>query len=115
MSSIEAASIQNNARLQDSDDIHYGGWVAIMDINDPYVQELGRFAVMEHAMQSKEDVTFTKVVSGATQVVAGKAYRLVIKGVSNSEKMFSYFEAVVLDIPWEHSWKLLSFKPRPIV
>lgn len=113
---MEAASVQNNALLQDSKNINAcGAWEPIKNIEDPYVQEIGRFAVMEHDNQTGEHIDFFHVVSGKTQVVAGINYGLEIKATRNGEKMFRFYEAVVWDKPWERTWTLISFKPLPIV
>ncbi|CAK9320234.1 unnamed protein product [Citrullus colocynthis] len=94
-------------------------WEPIKNMNDPYVQEMGRFAVMEHAHKlCGVGLTFIRVVSGETMMVLeGKKYRLVVEvkeeivvpcGPSSSIKLYV---AILLDKPCHKSWKLLSFKP----
>ncbi|XP_070001996.1 cysteine proteinase inhibitor 5 [Nicotiana tabacum] len=55
-----------------------GGWSPISDTKDPQVVEIGKFAVNEYNKQAKTNLVFKRVKKGATQVVAGTNYRLVI-------------------------------------
>ncbi|GJN30664.1 hypothetical protein PR202_gb18989 [Eleusine coracana subsp. coracana] len=56
-----------------------GGWFTIPDINDPVVQELGKWAVEQHNKEANQWLKFNRVVGGDEQVVQGLKYRLVIK------------------------------------
>ncbi|XP_022132557.1 cysteine proteinase inhibitor 6-like [Momordica charantia] len=94
-----------------------GGWEPIKNINDPYVQELGRFAVMEHTHNlCGASYEFIRVVSGESQVVGGKKYCLVIEVketiiIPSMPSSIKFFKAIMLDKAWEKSWALLSFVP----
>ncbi|TVU47993.1 hypothetical protein EJB05_07612, partial [Eragrostis curvula] len=58
--------------------IRPGSFYPIDNINDPHIQELGRWAVTEHNKQANAGLTFNRVVSGQQQVVSGMRYRLNI-------------------------------------
>ncbi|XP_022936218.1 cysteine proteinase inhibitor 8-like [Cucurbita moschata] len=110
-SHVEAAPGQNEAMFQDKKGIEVGQWKPIEDIKDPYVQEMGRFAVMEHDnMRIGENLKFICVQSGEKQVVEGMNYRLLIKA-SNHLGISSLYMAIVYDKPWEKTWKLIEFVP----
>lgn len=85
-----------------------GGWEPIKNLNDPYVQEIAKFAIKTHNDQAKTGLVLEKVVKGETQVVAGTNYRLVVEVKDGTNK--KSFEALVWDKPWEHSRRLSSFK-----
>ncbi|XP_022936216.1 cysteine proteinase inhibitor 1-like [Cucurbita moschata] len=110
MSSVAAAS-QNDGLIAKRENMICGGWSHIKDINDPKVQERGRFAVMEHNNQSGEHLIFSHVDDGWTQVVSGINYRLVIRATKEGDNGIYFYEAIVWDVPWEQSWTLISFKP----
>ncbi|KAL3740877.1 hypothetical protein ACJRO7_022066 [Eucalyptus globulus] len=86
-----------------------GGWEPIKNLNDPYVQEIAKFAIKTHNDQAKTGLVLEKVVKGETQVVAGTNYKLVVAAKDGAST--KNFEAVVWDKPWEHSRSLTSFKP----
>jgi cystatin-C len=56
-----------------------GGWCEIKDVTEPRVQELGKWAVTEHNLQTGSDLQFVAVTSGEEQVVSGMNYNLVIE------------------------------------
>ncbi|KAK3148032.1 hypothetical protein QOZ80_3BG0289770 [Eleusine coracana subsp. coracana] len=70
-----------------------GGWFTIPDINDPVVQELGKWAVEQHNKEANQWLKFNRVVGGDEQVVQGLKYRLVIKTSNPDGK----YEAVLVD------------------
>ncbi|XP_022153704.1 cysteine proteinase inhibitor 1-like [Momordica charantia] len=111
-SSVANAPRQNDALLQGpKDDNIVGGWTPIENVEEnSYVQEIGRFAVMEHNKQTGNHLKFLKVTKGWSQVVAGTNYRLILEAVNMAGMIWNY-EAVVWDKPWEHSWTLISFIP----
>lgn len=85
-----------------------GRWQPIKEPKDPYVQEIGKFAVTEHNKEAKTNLVYKTVIKGETQVVAGTNYRLIISakdGASSDE-----YQAVVWDKPWEHFRNLTSFQ-----
>ncbi|KAF8690802.1 hypothetical protein HU200_041193 [Digitaria exilis] len=86
-----------------------GGFKPIDNINDPHVQELGGWAVTEHVKKANDGLTFTNVVSGDVQVVAGYKYRLIVD-VSDSNGKDAKYQAVVWERDWLNSRELLSFK-----
>uniref|UniRef100_A0ACD5Y6W8 Uncharacterized protein n=1 Tax=Avena sativa TaxID=4498 RepID=A0ACD5Y6W8_AVESA len=55
-----------------------GGWSKIKNIADPHIQELGKWAVMEHNKVGNDNLKFLKVVSGEQQIVNGVNYHLFI-------------------------------------
>ncbi|KAK1273624.1 Cysteine proteinase inhibitor 5 [Acorus gramineus] len=87
-----------------------GGWTPIKDVNDPHVRDIGQYAVAEHDRRTGEGLSFDRVVSGATQVVAGINYRLVISASGGGVGAAEY-EAVVWEKAWEGFRNLTSFKP----
>ncbi|MQM15186.1 hypothetical protein Taro_048125 [Colocasia esculenta] len=87
------------------------GYQPIADIDDPYVQEIGKFAVEEHNKQAGQGLVFVRVVSGEQQVVAGTNYKLVI--AAEDAGATNKYEAVVYDKPWENFRELTSFAIMP--
>ncbi|PUZ44082.1 hypothetical protein GQ55_8G061100 [Panicum hallii var. hallii] len=85
-----------------------GQWVAIENVADPYVQDLGKWAVMEHNLQTGEDLQFGKVVGGKQQVVAGMNYKLEIETKGGPSRF--YEAGLFVSLPPEKR-KLNSFKP----
>ncbi|KAK1436842.1 hypothetical protein QVD17_02626 [Tagetes erecta] len=88
-----------------------GGWKPI-DITDPTVIDIGKFAVNEHNKEDKASLKFVKVVRGESQVVAGMNYNLTITAAdadADADAVKSYV-ALVWDKPWMKFRKLLAFK-----
>ncbi|CAO2842434.1 unnamed protein product [Amaranthus hypochondriacus] len=83
-----------------------GGYRSIKDLNDPYVQDVAKFAVTEHNKEGKDHLELVKIVKGESQVVAGTNYRLTIAANDSHQ-----YEAVVYDKPWQHYRSLTSFTP----
>ncbi|XP_038882290.1 cysteine proteinase inhibitor 5-like [Benincasa hispida] len=107
---------QNDALLQNR--CEPGCWEPIKNIHDPYVQEMGRFAVMEHTHKLVgASLKFICVVSGETRPMSqGKEYRLVVEvaeQIITSPPMLSvsikFYLATVLEKPIDRSWQLISF------
>ncbi|KAL8160847.1 hypothetical protein V2J09_012336 [Rumex salicifolius] len=91
-----------------------GAYTPINDLTDPYVVEIGRFAVAvknAHESSSKNKLVFVKVVAGKKQVVSGINYKLVIKAKIAGGNYVNNYEAIVYDKLTEKSWTLTSFKP----
>ncbi|XP_023536176.1 cysteine proteinase inhibitor A-like [Cucurbita pepo subsp. pepo] len=107
---VEAAPGQNEAVFQDQKGVECGQWEPIVNIMDPYVQELGRFAVMENNKNTMGHLKFICVIKGWTQVVAGKNYRLIIEAC-NGLGFPGTYEAIVYVKPWEKTWELIEFIP----
>ncbi|XP_038897049.1 cysteine proteinase inhibitor 5-like [Benincasa hispida] len=107
---VEVAPGQNEALIQGPKDVELGRWEPIENIEDPYVQEMGRFSVMEHNKQTGANLKFIRVVNGEKQVVAGINYRLRIEARNEMNLVWTY-EAMVNDRPWEKKWKLIYFVP----
>ncbi|XP_022972810.1 cysteine proteinase inhibitor 5-like [Cucurbita maxima] len=84
-----------------------GSWKPIANVNDPQIQEIGKFAVKENNLESKNSLVYKRVVSGESQVVSGINYRLVIEVKDGSSD--AQYQAVVLEKKWEHSKQLVSF------
>ncbi|KAG2582718.1 cysteine proteinase inhibitor 8-like [Panicum virgatum] len=87
-----------------------GVWEPITDINDPFVQELGGWAVAEHVKEANDGLKLSKVVSGDQKVGSGMNYRLVIHALGRDGKGASY-KALVYDQEWSNTRRLLSFAP----
>ncbi|EER95296.2 cysteine proteinase inhibitor 8 [Sorghum bicolor] len=87
-----------------------GFYQPIVNINDPHVQEVGRWAVSEHVKKANDGLKFSRVVSGQYQVVEGFNYRLIIDATDSHGKVAKY-EAVVWEKEWENFLQLTSFKP----
>ncbi|KAJ1296581.1 hypothetical protein BS78_01G312400 [Paspalum vaginatum] len=86
-----------------------GGWRPIKDVSDPHIQELGSWAVSEHVKEAEDGLSFTKVVSGEQQVVAGMNYKLAIEATDADGKSTTYQAAVYEGLSSQR--RLLSFKP----
>ncbi|KAF0910838.1 hypothetical protein E2562_004804 [Oryza meyeriana var. granulata] len=87
-----------------------GSWQQI-DINDPHVQELGRWAVAEmNRRTGLGGLTFNRVTIAEKQVVAGVNYRLTLEASSSGAKDGRY-EAVVYEQDRSNARKLISFDP----
>ena len=87
-----------------------GVWEPVTDINDPFVQELGGWAVAEHVKEANDGLKLSKVVSGDQKVGSGMNYRLVIHALGRDGKGASY-KALVYDQEWSNTRRLLSFDP----
>uniref|UniRef100_A0A0D9WYJ2 Cystatin domain-containing protein n=1 Tax=Leersia perrieri TaxID=77586 RepID=A0A0D9WYJ2_9ORYZ len=84
-------------------------WSPIKNINDPYIQKLGWWAVSEENKVSQSGaLTFSKVTGGEQQLqdIADMKYRLYIDASSGNDKNGSYM-AVVLE--QANTRKLISF------
>lgn len=119
MDFVVAAPGQNNHVLLHKKKQPCDNWEPIENINDPYVQEMGRFAVMEHAHKlCGVGLTFIRVVSGETKaVLEGKKYCLVVEVKEEiivpckPSCSIKFYVANVLDKQCDRSWKLSSFEP----
>ena len=85
-----------------------GQWAEIENVTDPYVQDLGKWAVMEHNKQSGEGLEFGKVVRGRQQVVAGMNYSLEIETKGPASRF--YEAGLFVSLPPEKR-QLNSFTP----
>jgi len=88
-----------------------GGWEPIKDVKEKHVVEIAEYAVSEYDKRSGAKLKLVNVVKGATQVVAGTNYRLVLKTKGGSAA--TNYEAVVWEKTWLHFRNLTSFKPLP--
>uniref|UniRef100_A0A0A8XUI8 Psei8 n=1 Tax=Arundo donax TaxID=35708 RepID=A0A0A8XUI8_ARUDO len=70
-----------------------GGWEEIKNVSDPYVEEIGNWAVMKHNELTGEKLQFSEVVKGWKQVVAGTNYMLDLKTKGSSRT----YSAMVFD------------------
>ncbi|XP_040377614.1 putative cysteine proteinase inhibitor 7 [Oryza brachyantha] len=84
-----------------------GSWQTV-DVNDPHVQELGRWAV---AATGLPGLTFDRVTDGEKQVVAGVSYRLTLEASSSGAKDGRYEAVVYEQAGGSNSRKLVSFEP----
>ncbi|XP_022142674.1 cysteine proteinase inhibitor 1-like [Momordica charantia] len=74
-----------------------GGYEAIKNVNDPYIQSLGKFAVEEHNRKAKDDLKFEKVKSGLVQIVDGTNYSLQVQAIDGTVSRL-YSAAVYKDL-----------------
>ncbi|BAS82903.1 Os03g0210200, partial [Oryza sativa Japonica Group] len=86
------------------------GWSPIKNIDDPHIQELGRWAITENNRVSPSDeLTFHRVTGGEQQVVSGMNYRLEIEAASGGGDVTGSYGAVVFEQEWSNTRKLISF------
>ncbi|XP_021719798.1 cysteine proteinase inhibitor 1-like [Chenopodium quinoa] len=97
ISAVSAAGKRTGAVL--------GGYKPIKDINDPYVQEVAKFAVAKHNEEANSHLGIVRIVKGESQVVAGTNYRFLIAADDHQQ-----YETVVYDKPWQHFRSLTYFK-----
>jgi hypothetical protein len=88
-----------------------GRWTPITDVNDPEIQEIGRWAVSEHDAAASDSLVFSKVVRGEEQVVAGTNYKLVIEATKGAGGKIATYGAVVYE-KVDNTRQLLSFAPE---
>ncbi|TVU38290.1 hypothetical protein EJB05_11650, partial [Eragrostis curvula] len=82
-----------------------------LDINNPFVQEVGNWAVMEHVKQAKDGIKFNKVVRADQNALGlGINYDLIIDASNNDGKDGKY-EANVYLRDWADKRTLLAFQP----
>ncbi|XP_022153524.1 putative cysteine proteinase inhibitor 7 [Momordica charantia] len=110
MSSV-AVPGQNDAVVHNVEQHKLGQWEPIKDVKDPYVQELGRFGVMEANKQSGGNLIFNRVDFGERKVVAGIEYRLRVVVEKPGDNGIYFYMILVLDNKLESTWKFLSIEP----
>ncbi|XP_020175305.1 cysteine proteinase inhibitor 8 [Aegilops tauschii subsp. strangulata] len=86
-----------------------GGWSPVPDVNDAHVQELGGWAVAQHASLANDGLLFRRVTRGEQQVVSGMNYRLLVVAADGSGKSVIYLAQIYEH--WSGTRKLTSFKP----
>ena len=87
-----------------------GGWGPIKDVSDPHIQELGGWAVAEHARLANDGLRFGEVTGGEQQVVSGMNYKLVLDATDANGAVAAY-EAFVYERSWTNTRELKSFAP----
>ena len=87
-----------------------GGWGPIPDVTDAHIQELGGWAVEQHARLTSDGLRFRRVTRGEQQVVSGMNYRLFVDAADGSGKSAPYV-AEVYEQYWTKTRQLTSFKP----
>ncbi|CAM0947606.1 unnamed protein product [Alopecurus aequalis] len=87
-----------------------GGWSPIPDVKDPHIQELGGWAVEQHARLGGDRLQFRRVTRGEQQVVSGMNYRLVVDAVDGAGSSKPYL-AEVYEQSWTSTRNLTSFNP----
>ena len=87
-----------------------GGWGPIPDVRDAHIQELGGWAVEQHARLASDGLRFRRVTRGEQQVVSGMNYRLFVDAADGSGKSAPYV-AEVYEQYWTKTRQLTSFKP----
>lgn len=106
---------QNNILLNAKNHLQIHGGLELIEIT-PYIEEMRRFAAMEHNKQTGENVELIGVVIAAVKEVAlVKQYHLVVEAKNGRIRMIPtislYYMVVVLDNPIGYSWTLQSCKP----
>ncbi|WOK95470.1 hypothetical protein Cni_G04177 [Canna indica] len=91
--------------------IRVGGWRPIEDIDDTHVKEIAEYAIFEYNKGQNTLLTFSRVVKGETQVVAGVNYRLLVQVKGGEDGSTMEYEVVVWEKPWLKFMQLTSFKP----
>lgn len=91
-----------------------GGWSPIGDLQDPHILDVAEFAVAEHNMQARANLSLTKMVKGESQVVAGTNYRLLLQTEDSLGGGSAEYEAVVWEKPSGDFRQLLSFREQVI-
>ncbi|KAL5217399.1 hypothetical protein ABZP36_018083 [Zizania latifolia] len=90
-----------------------GLWEEIRNVDDPKIQELGRWAVVaanKRAGAPTNALTFNRVYSAEKQVVAGLSYRLHLEA-SSSGAIYARYVAVVYQQAGANTRELVSFQP----
>ncbi|KAF7097175.1 hypothetical protein CFC21_099023 [Triticum aestivum] len=85
-------------------------WYPIGGVNEPHVQELGKWAVAEHVKQAHDGLKFIKVMSGEKAPDAGVKYHLIIKAFNSNNKPVRY-EAFLVEEIRSNTRNLISFSP----
>ncbi|TVU38287.1 hypothetical protein EJB05_11647, partial [Eragrostis curvula] len=82
-----------------------------VDIDSPRIQQVGRWAVMEHDNNSNDGIQFNKVVSGDEKMMGIILhYDLIIDALNNDGKDCKY-EAEVRVMDGSMKRTLVAFKP----
>ena len=83
-----------------------GEYQPIKNLDDPYVQEIAKFAITEHDKETKDHLELVKVLKGEFQVVSEINYRLTI-----STNDTHHYETVIFDNKRMHQRSLTFFIP----
>ncbi|KAL2613651.1 hypothetical protein R1flu_025343 [Riccia fluitans] len=78
--------------------------------NSAELDNIGQFAVEQYNSKEGKNLSFKKIVSAKTQVVAGTMYHLVIE--AHGDDAVKNYEAKVWHKPWENHKSLEHFKPH---
>ncbi|KAL5097123.1 hypothetical protein RYX36_001450 [Vicia faba] len=82
---------------------------AILNPNDPLVNEIGNFVVNEYNKQGNK-LKFEKVLNGVSEITSqGTNYFITLSATNGST--FKKYAAIVLDNPTQHVRKLTNFTP----
>ncbi|GJN32859.1 hypothetical protein PR202_gb21398 [Eleusine coracana subsp. coracana] len=83
-----------------------------VDISDPDIQGLGRWAVAEHVKKANDGIKFSSVVSGDQNrgPLLGRYYDLIIDALDSGGKDHKY-KAKVYMRDWADKRTLLDFEP----
>ncbi|OEL22741.1 hypothetical protein BAE44_0016244 [Dichanthelium oligosanthes] len=84
-----------------------GEW-SLININDPRMQELARWAVAEHVEEANDGIKFNRLASGKELVAGGLNFLLVIDAWNGDGKDANY-EAMLYMLDWKEPRILLSF------
>ncbi|KAF7054991.1 hypothetical protein CFC21_062574 [Triticum aestivum] len=85
-------------------------WSPIENVNEPHVQDIGRWTVVEHVKQVHDGLKFSKVTGGGEQNVAGVKYHLVVDTVNHDDKHGRY-EVVLIKDNTSNMRRIISFSP----
>ncbi|CAM6129204.1 unnamed protein product [Calypogeia fissa] len=78
--------------------------------NSAEIEDIAKFAVQEHNTKEGKNLTFKKVVTAKTQVVAGTMYHLTLEATHGSSEHPKVYDAKVWTKPWENHKTLEHFK-----
>ncbi|KAM3317089.1 hypothetical protein ACQJBY_034970 [Aegilops geniculata] len=86
-----------------------GVWFPIPNVEETCIQEIGRWALAQHAcLAGHTGLRFRRVTGGEQQVISGVKYRLVVDAADNYGRTLRYL-AVVYEKPWTNTRRLTSF------
>ncbi|KAA0031436.1 Cystatin domain containing protein [Cucumis melo var. makuwa] len=89
---------------------HQSEWISIRAIEDPYVQEVAKFAVREFEKEKMARSQYKRLLScWIKEEMGGIKYRLILE-VIKEEKIEGKYEAIV----WEASGRLIIRKLKLI-
>ncbi|KAK9069760.1 hypothetical protein SSX86_010156 [Deinandra increscens subsp. villosa] len=90
------------------DGIGCGRWKPMLNITNPWVVDIGKFAVHEHNKQDHASIKFVKLLKGEQVEAIGTFYNLTIKTTNGSVDTTCW--TLVCDDPFVQVRRLVLFK-----